>query len=532
MSKHQSGRARLASTGALLAVTATLGLSAGSPSPAGAAAPQGYAASDVLGQTDGSGNPVFTTSGTNNNTASPNAKGFGYPQGTALDVAGHRLFAADCSNSRVLVFNLDANNNIISRTASFVIGQANFTTTSSAATQSGFQCPVGPTYDAVHKRLWVPDDGQNRVLEFDISAGISNGMNASHVLGQPNFTSGTCPGTTAASICQPYGGSAYDPVHDRLFVSDGGNRRVLEFDLAAGITDGMNATHVLGQPNFTANTCVITQSGIGYPYGMAYDVVRQLLYIADDAGSCAGPGTSSSRVMVWDLTAGITDGMNAAHILGKASFTDSTMNSDAKAAVDDPEDLSLDATRQHLFVQDDNRNRVLMFDVANITNGEEATAVIGQSDFVASVYPRCSLPLATKYNQCDAEGQSQDFDVANNRLYLSDAGYNRVLIFNFVQITTALTSSATVGTAYQSALQSANAQGVVHYAVTSGSMPPGLTLNSTTGVVSGTPATAGSYGFAVTATDDNGVIGSFSDVKTELITVGGIPVPDTGGAAG
>ena len=45
----------------------------------------------------------------------------------------------------------------------------------------------------------------------------------------------------------------------------------------------------------------------------------------------------------------------------------------------------------------------------------------------------------------------------------------------------------------------------ITYTVLSGTLPSGLTLNSTTGVLSGTPAIVGSdttYNFAVRATDD------------------------------
>lgn len=42
------------------------------------------------------------------------------------------------------------------------------------------------------------------------------------------------------------------------------------------------------------------------------------------------------------------------------------------------------------------------------------------------------------------------------------------------------------------------------FAVTAGALPPALTLNPTTGVVSGTPTTPGPYNFTVTATDCNG----------------------------
>jgi len=42
------------------------------------------------------------------------------------------------------------------------------------------------------------------------------------------------------------------------------------------------------------------------------------------------------------------------------------------------------------------------------------------------------------------------------------------------------------------------------WSIYSGSLPPGLTLNSTTGVISGKPATIGAYSFTVVVTDKNG----------------------------
>ncbi|PVM93686.1 putative Ig domain-containing protein, partial [Caulobacter endophyticus] len=47
-----------------------------------------------------------------------------------------------------------------------------------------------------------------------------------------------------------------------------------------------------------------------------------------------------------------------------------------------------------------------------------------------------------------------------------------------------------------------------HFALTSGALPRGLTLNAVSGAITGTPATAGSYGFQVTATDANGATGA------------------------
>ncbi len=46
------------------------------------------------------------------------------------------------------------------------------------------------------------------------------------------------------------------------------------------------------------------------------------------------------------------------------------------------------------------------------------------------------------------------------------------------------------------------------FAITAGSLPPNLTLNAATGLVSGTPVAGGNYTFTITATDANGCLGA------------------------
>ena len=63
--------------------------------------------------------------------------------------------------------------------------------------------------------------------------------------------------------------------------------------------------------------------------------------------------------------------------------------------------------------------------------------------------------------------------------------------------------SATVGTAYSQTITASGGQSPYTFSVTSGSLPPGLTLSST-GTISGTPTSAGNFSFTVTATGSNG----------------------------
>lgn len=68
------------------------------------------------------------------------------------------------------------------------------------------------------------------------------------------------------------------------------------------------------------------------------------------------------------------------------------------------------------------------------------------------------------------------------------------------------TGAATVGTPYSGALVVSGGTAPYTFALTSGPLPPGLSLNTSTGMISGTPTTAGSYPYAVKVTDSSGVV--------------------------
>ena len=67
-----------------------------------------------------------------------------------------------------------------------------------------------------------------------------------------------------------------------------------------------------------------------------------------------------------------------------------------------------------------------------------------------------------------------------------------------------ITSTGTVGTPYNSSFVATGGTAPYNYAITAGALPGGLTLNPATGAVTGTPTTAGTFNFTVTATDSTG----------------------------
>lgn len=65
-----------------------------------------------------------------------------------------------------------------------------------------------------------------------------------------------------------------------------------------------------------------------------------------------------------------------------------------------------------------------------------------------------------------------------------------------------------IGTAYSETISAQGGVSPYTFAVASGSLPAGLSLNTSTGVISGTPTTAGTSSFTIKATDTNGSTGT------------------------
>ncbi len=371
-------------------------------------------ADNAIGQNDShlsTPTPIYTKSTAHNG---PNKLGLSAPIiGVSVDEVDHRLFLSDTSNHRILVYNLDGSNQLVDRIPDNVLGQINFYTNAAANSQIGLNAPNGLAYDSTNKRLFVVETSGNRVKVFDVTS-ITDGENSINVLGQLTFALATAA-TTQAGMNVPtdvvYGGSG-----SRLYVAQNTANRVTVYDVAT-ITDGENAINVLGQANFTTSTAATTQAGMNVPYGLSLSgTLATTLFVSQ--------GTAN-RVTTYDVTS-VTDGESAINVLGQANFTTSTAAT-TQAGMNAPRGIVYSAATKTLYVAQTTGNRVTAYDVANITNGESATKVLGQANFTGTAAANTQAGLNAPTGAIINE--------TNSLLFVPQSGSHRVSIFDIASIT-------------------------------------------------------------------------------------------------
>ncbi len=304
----------------------------------------GQSAAAVLGQ------PDFTTS--NQNVSSST---LGFCEKAIADSSGN-IWVSDTWNHRVLEFVKPISSGMV---ASVVLGQTDFTTANATApTQSSLMDPLGIALDK-SGNLWVAD-GNKRILEF--KPPFTNGMNASVVLGQPNFTSSASL-STAAGLSFPTELS-FD-ASGNLWVVDQGNNRVLEYE--PPFVSGQSARVVLGQADFTSAVTATTASGLNSPHGIALDSGGNV-WVAD---------TNNFRILKFSPP--FANGMNASMVLGQSNFTSAAIAGDPQVGVSAPFGIAFDSIGS-LFVAEQSVNRVVLF-TPPFSSMMKASAVLGQPDF-------------------------------------------------------------------------------------------------------------------------------------------------------
>ena len=363
----------------------------------GKTVPNHAAANFVLGQSGFITDALATTQ-----------TGLRSPRAVVVDPTTRKVFVADSGNNRVLRY-ASADSLANGAAAEAVLGQATFTTSAfpDPATAQSMNFPSALFFDP-QGRLWVADNNNNRVLMFAGAIGIASGSAATHVYGQPSFTTRNSA-VTATGMDNPAG--IWVDANDRLWVADSSNNRVLRFDGITGKADGAAADGVLGQPNFTTSA-----SGNG-----AAQLSEAMGVAVSPSGALFVASTENNRVLRFDNAAAMVNGTNASAILGQPDFTTTTSGSSA-VKMTRPSGLTV-AADDSLWVCDTFSQRVLRFNLASTRlSGAAANGVVGQPDFTSGGF-------TSNTSQGLSSPSFSPFVDATDSLWVADFGNNRVLRF-------------------------------------------------------------------------------------------------------
>ena len=279
------------------------------------------------------------------------------------------------------------------------------------------------------------------------------GQAARAVIGQLTFTS--ADPNSSNTVIGAASGIAY--AANTLFVADDNrfgaapdNHRVLLFQNVSGMVPPPTAelqynttcpvcvgqaTVVLGQPDFSTTTENITanQTNLRLPTAVASDGVH--LVVAD---------TNHNRILIWNHIP-TTNNAPADIVVGQPNFTSTAVpdvNSPPSATtIRGPQGVWIQNGK--LYVADTQYDRVLIYNHIPTQNGVAADVVLGAPNFTTFVQSDLTQQstTATASNMLNPVSVTSD----GTRLFVTDLGYNRVLIWNTIPTTNGQPADVEIG---------------------------------------------------------------------------------------
>jgi uncharacterized protein (TIGR03437 family) len=193
------------------------------------------------------------------------------------------------------------------------------------------------------------------------------------------------------------------------------------------------ANIVLGQPDFVTTTVNLTatQSDLRQPTAVASDGVH--LVVAD---------TDHNRVLIWNTIPSYNNAP-ADVVIGQPNFTSVSIPGDQPNASSMRGPQGVWIQNGKLYVADTQNNRVLVYNHIPTTSGVAADVVIGAPNFTTFVQTDISqqTTTATASNLLNPVSVTSD----GVRLYVTDLGFNRVLIWNSIPTTNGAPADVVIG---------------------------------------------------------------------------------------
>ena len=293
--------------------------------------------------------------------------------------------------------------------------------------------------------------------------GFATGQSARLVIGQPEFDAEM--DSASKTILGSMSGLAY--ANDTLFVADANlvgsppvNNRVviyknisqklpapnaaLEYTTLCPVCVG-SVDLVLGQPDFTSNLpapCIIPPANVTVtttpttpvclttsPQTPIATGLNTPTAVASDGVHLAVADTLNNRVLIWNT---VPANMNQPPdvVVGQTSFTTNAFPGDIPTATSLRGPQGVWIQNGQLFIADTMNDRVLIYNSIPTANGAAADLVLGQPNLTTWV----QVNIAQQNTNAAANNMLTPVSVTSDgtKLFVTDLGYNRVLIWNTI----------------------------------------------------------------------------------------------------
>jgi len=302
------------------------------------------------------GQPSLSTAAPNIDSGGANAPtstSLRSPRGIAVAADG-TLYVADSGNNRVLRYPRPVNQS--GRiTPDAVLGQTDFTSSSSASVGPGSLRAPSSVALGPNGNLFVSDSGNNRILE--LPRGSGTGTLATRVYGQPGFSTSTPSNPVSAQTLAAPLGLFVDAAYN-LYVADAGANRVVIYpNTNAAPSAGLPVSIVIGQSSFAGASGGAGAKALRTPFDVMLDSGGNI-FVSD-------PG--NNRVVIFPSLLTLPNTGAAAYLaIGQPTIQTAAPNWNSPDGLATPEGLFAPAgifvdRRDTLYVGDTGNNRVVHF---------------------------------------------------------------------------------------------------------------------------------------------------------------------------
>ena len=257
------------------------------------------------------------------------------------------------------------------------------------------------------------------------------GISADMVLGQTTFAASSANMGGSITTSTLSGPTTVYVSATNTYVVDAQNHRVLIWTTTTP-ANGAAANIVLGQGDFGSGASnqggSIASNTLSFPRSVYTDGAK--VYVTD---------VGNNRVLIWNTSTPIS-GSGANIVLGQADFTSGSANrggSVSSSTLDQPYGIFSNGSK--IFVTDPGSHRALIWNTTTPISGSGANVVLGQADFLSGSADRGSTLTSSTLDT------PASIFADSSKIYVSDTGNKRILIWNTLSPTTASGADAVLG---------------------------------------------------------------------------------------